>query len=222
MNEIDDEYKNNEESLDSRILEEFGKGKSNEEILKNYLGELKRLREEREKKYVKYLKEKKKKVWEKKIEKEKKEDYKHLEVEHFDFEFSKKERFLIWFDSFYFNLKRAVIRRLWDLIPAFLIYRYYKFVKEIKRVFENLAEFYSNTKEKLIRGLIKFGILVWKSLKALGKWSVNFFKLLLKKMVFWKKNSSEEGERGGLEKEGSEKGASERSGGSGEKGETQG
>jgi len=204
MNEIDDEFKNREEETDQGFLEKFDKGKSGEEVLNEYQNVLKKMRAERERQYVKYLREKKKAVWKKKKEKKKSEKFKHLEIKHFEFEFSSWEKFWIWFDTFKFNLKRDVMNKIWRILPTFVIYHYYKFIKELKVIWAWIVEHYENGRDYLFAKTVKFSVKFWAILKKLSLRIWKLSKKAFSRLMFWKKGEKSDEDSEGKGKEGEE------------------
>lgn len=168
MNEIDDEYKAKEELIDEEFFEDFEKGLPREKILEKYLASLRRIREEREKKYRQFLEEEKKRVWKKKKEKKKKEKFKRFEVEHFNFKPSFRERFLMRLDVWWFNFKRGFIRTMWRILPRFVLYRYYKVSKEILLIWKGIVEFYEDSRDAFIENSKKAAKSLLDFLKSCG------------------------------------------------------
>lgn len=195
MGEIDDEYQEKVDSLDQEFFESFKKGKSGQDIVPKYREQLEKHRKDFEKHYTKQLEKEKAALRKSKKEPQKKEVFKTLEVSHFDFTFSRKERFIMKWKFFWFKVSRMYHRLLSAVLPSKGIYWYYKGILFLKGFWRGIVHFVEYLLISLEHAVIVLFKNSWK-----GMWKL--WKLLLWpfRRIFSKKASSKEKEEKGKEK----------------------
>jgi hypothetical protein len=191
MGEIDDLYKAESEEIDSAFLEELKTSKDKKKSFENYRENLKKSREKFEKNYAKFNEAEKARIRNLTKRLAKEEEYKHLIIEHFNFEFTKWEKRKMRFNVSWFNFVRKIKRFFAWVFPNWFLYYWYK-LRNIHRVTKrDFIEYFTLKKNEIKSYFVKRGLAIWKLLKAAWVW----IKGLKGKILFWKKvEEKKEGE----------------------------
>lgn len=189
MNEIDDMYKQETEELDNAFVESHNLGRTKTSTIDKYLNGLKKSREKFNKNYQKYLKREKWKVWHSKSKKKKRAKFKHLNVKHFEFEFSPTQKFFMRLSVKLFNFSRAITKFFILITPKSLIYVFYKITRGTSSFAFNSRNFADKKKKEAINSFKKFFKNLLNKIKNFGKKKIAKIKSLLPK----KKKKEDEG-----------------------------
>ena len=196
MGEIDDLYKEEVEDIDLGFLEEMKKSGDRKGNLVRYRKNLRKSREKFEKNYEKFNAREKRQVIEVKKDASKREKFKHLVVEHFDFAFGFWERFRMRWNVRLFRLKRKVRRFSVWLFPTWIVYYWCKVRIFLRMAWRDFVEFLDFVWTAVRDWVVRISTWIWKILKVGWKGIV----FVSDKILFWKKKAPE-GEEGEEKKE---------------------
>jgi len=156
MEEIDDLYKQEVESIDEEFLESLKKGETHTAALKNYREKLTASMKRFEKNYERSLKIERAKLKNRKKIPAKTQKFNTLHVQHFDFEFTFWERKKIQISLFFFKIHRFFKKYFTKLVPSLLFYYYYKIKNAFRHFFIEITRLFNSVftwTKKFIMGL---------------------------------------------------------------------
>lgn len=191
MNEIDDFYKQDTETLDTNYLENVKGKESREKKLNKYLKDLHDIRNKYEKRYVKHLNKERKKIWKKKKKRVKKAKLKYLSVKHFNFSFNSFQILSMRIKIRFFLIKRILIRFFVRVTPRFLIYAYYKTLRESKSEKLNVTEYVGKKKKGFNNKIEKLFIILMNKFKNIYIKASKIYKEIFGKNIPLKKKDGE-------------------------------
>jgi len=209
MEDIDDSYKQEVETIDSNFLEEVKRGTNRKISLEKYQSALGASMDKFRKNYEKHLKEEIVRVRKKKEKIEKIEKFKRLKVGHVEMTFSFFDRIKIRFNIGWFRFSRWIRGNIIKRFPRLGYYIYYKLLKEIKYFFSEAFRILGRIWKSIKEYIAKKSIIIWKSIKWLYekiRWAIL---KLISKAIFWKKidlSVRKEKEKGDKEKKEGDRG----------------